>query len=111
MDSLDMIQLRINTKSCVLSKVTTFREGTSKHEWRNIKIQDDIYPPRSNGVCINGIIYYIGGTFPTTSGLVLGRFDVRFERFDHIQMPLAVKVNQLEELNLVNYQGKLGCTS
>ncbi|KAL0721283.1 hypothetical protein Bca4012_035882 [Brassica carinata] len=98
---------RICDYSCM---VITFRGGTSKHEWRNIKIQDDISPPRSNGVCINGIIYYIGGTFPTTSGLVLGRFDVRFERFDHIKIPIDVEMNQLEELSLVNYQGKLGCT-
>ncbi|KAF3509939.1 hypothetical protein F2Q69_00005084 [Brassica cretica] len=41
---------------------------------------------------------------------ILRRFDVRFERFDHIQMPIDVAMNQLEELSLVNYQGKLGCT-
>ncbi|CAF2087584.1 unnamed protein product [Brassica napus] len=88
--------------------VITFR-GPNKQEWRKIEIQEDISPPRGNGVCINGIIYYIGGTL-TSSVLVLGRFDVRFERFDHIQMPIDVEMNQLEELSLVNYQGKLGCT-
>ncbi|XP_013624443.1 PREDICTED: putative F-box protein At1g32420 [Brassica oleracea var. oleracea] len=88
--------------------VITFR-GPNKQEWRKIEIQEDISPPRGNGVCINGIIYYLGGTL-TSSVLVLGRFDVRFERFDHIQMPIDVAMNQLEELSLVNYQGKLGCT-
>uniref|UniRef100_M4D0Y4 F-box domain-containing protein n=1 Tax=Brassica campestris TaxID=3711 RepID=M4D0Y4_BRACM len=88
--------------------VITFR-GPNKQEWRKIEIQEDIAPPRGNGVCINGIIYYLGGTL-TSSVLVLGRFDVRFERFDHIQMPIDVEMNQLEELSLVNYQGKLGCT-
>ncbi|CAH8346223.1 unnamed protein product [Eruca vesicaria subsp. sativa] len=90
-------------------KVITFQGGPNKQEWRKIEIQEDISPPRSNGVCIDGIIYYIGGNLPT-SGLVLGRFDVRFERFDHIQMPINVDMNQLEKLSLVNYQGKLGCT-
>ncbi|KAH0892645.1 LOW QUALITY PROTEIN: hypothetical protein HID58_055074 [Brassica napus] len=61
--------------------------GLSIKYWRKIEIQVDIPPPRSNG-----------------------RFDVRFERFDHIQMPIDVAMNQLEELSLVNYQGKLGCT-
>ncbi|KAL0740988.1 hypothetical protein Bca4012_082501 [Brassica carinata] len=89
-------------------QVITFR-GPNKQKWREIEIQDDISPPRSNGVCINGIICYLGGTL-TGSVLVLGRFDVRFERFDHIQMPIDVEMNQLEELSLVNYQGKLGCT-
>ncbi|CAH8346441.1 unnamed protein product [Eruca vesicaria subsp. sativa] len=97
---------RICEYSCT---VLTFRGGPNKQEWRKIKIQADISPPRSNGVCINGIIYYLGGTL-ISGVLVLGRFDVRFETFDHIQMPIAVEMNQLEELGLVNYQGKLGCT-
>ncbi|KAF2580642.1 hypothetical protein F2Q68_00004117 [Brassica cretica] len=50
---------RISDYSC---KVITFGGGLSIKYWRKIEIQVDIPPPRSNGVCINGIIYYLGGT-------------------------------------------------
>ncbi|KAL1203929.1 putative F-box protein [Cardamine amara subsp. amara] len=62
-------------------------------------------------VCINGKVYFRAsvGRYgnipnPNSSGNVLLIFDVRSERFEHVQIP-----NQSRDLTLVNYQGRLGC--
>ncbi|ESQ31630.1 hypothetical protein EUTSA_v10005626mg [Eutrema salsugineum] len=41
----------------------------------------------------------------------LAWFDISCQRFDRIQMPITLQMNQLWELTLVNYKGKLGCIS
>ncbi|CAA7035014.1 unnamed protein product [Microthlaspi erraticum] len=83
-------------------------------QWRKITITDNNFAPPeydcvappmrcSTSVCINGTIYYTGRTDSSR----LGRFDVRFERFDRLlHMP---ETNQIWDSKLVNYQGKLGC--
>ncbi|VVB17803.1 unnamed protein product [Arabis nemorensis] len=79
------------------------RQGRNINSPENFGRDDDYRGPTSS-VCINGIIYYIRYGY----GNVILTFDVRFERFGHIQMPMSEKI-----LNstLVNYQGKLGCIS
>ncbi|CAA7035010.1 unnamed protein product [Microthlaspi erraticum] len=84
-------------------------------QWRSIitdnflRPDDDILAApweHSTSVCINGFIYYTGRIIISA----LGRFDVRFERFDRIQMPPDTRImNQFWDSTLVNYQGKLGC--
>ncbi|CAA7061191.1 unnamed protein product, partial [Microthlaspi erraticum] len=85
--------------------------------WRSLDIQGtwDHSPPAatSNGLCINGIIYYIShiGSWPYPEFNELVWFDISFERFDRIQMPKTLQMCRLEGLTLVNYQGRLGCIS
>ncbi|XP_010418762.1 PREDICTED: putative F-box protein At1g47730 [Camelina sativa] len=76
--------------------------GPKEKQWRNINIKDKftLRCDSERSVCINGIIYY------RSINNVLGTFDVRFERFDRIQMSM----NQFwGSITPVNYQGKLGC--
>ncbi|XP_010431577.1 PREDICTED: putative F-box protein At1g32420 [Camelina sativa] len=79
--------------------------GPKEQQWRNINIKDNFTPrcTSERSVCINGIIYY------RSVRNVLGTFDVRFERFDCIQMPETLLNQSWSSITPVNYQGKLGC--
>ncbi|EOA14992.1 hypothetical protein CARUB_v10028341mg [Capsella rubella] len=105
-------------------QVFTLLGGPMKRGWRGLDIQgiwNRSPEARSTGVCLNEFIYYIAahveernnGDDPELYELV--RFDLRLERFDHIQMPINVQMNHqlnevsYDELTLVKYQGKLGC--
>ncbi|KAG7535234.1 F-box domain [Arabidopsis thaliana x Arabidopsis arenosa] len=102
----------------VEKQVFTLVGGPMKQQWRNLDLQgiwNHSPEARSTGLCINEFIYYIAHVERDDSEFYeLVRFDVRHERFDRIQMPITLQMNQLsevsfDELTLVNYQGKLGC--
>ncbi|KAG7636347.1 F-box protein [Arabidopsis thaliana] len=86
------------------SKVITFGAGDLK--WRRIKcsLRHDI---KSEGVCINGVLYYLGDTSDwsrvngnhVTSGYMIVCFDVRSEKFTFIDVKRFCR--------LINYKGKL----
>ncbi|CAA7023548.1 unnamed protein product [Microthlaspi erraticum] len=79
--------------------------GTRKLEWRMIECGIPDHYPISDGICINGGLYYIASFHGPVRAIVC--FDVRLERHRVI--------NEDEEMHflyslptLVNYKGKLG---
>ncbi|VVB17911.1 unnamed protein product [Arabis nemorensis] len=98
------------------NQVFTLFGGLKKQQWKRLNIQgiwNQSPKATSSGLCINGIIYYIeciniGGFYhPDFNELVW--FDISFERFGYIKMPITLELSPFEELVLVNYKGKLGC--
>ncbi|XP_019087731.1 PREDICTED: F-box protein At2g16450-like [Camelina sativa] len=88
-------------------RILTFRAGGLR--WRKIKcpLRHDI---KSDGVCINGVLYYLGGdrnlsgwsqnkSQNVKSDYVIVCFDVRSERFTFIYVERICR--------LINYKGKL----
>ncbi|KAG7599672.1 F-box-like domain superfamily [Arabidopsis suecica] len=79
-------------------KILTF--GTGEMSWRRIKcsLRHSI---ASEGVCINGVLYYLGDTSECfMTGFVVVCFDVRSETFSFIYPGSYCE--------LINYKGKLG---
>ncbi|KAG7594343.1 Ribonuclease H-like superfamily [Arabidopsis thaliana x Arabidopsis arenosa] len=79
-------------------KILTF--GTGEMSWRRIKcsLRHSI---ASEGVCINGVVYYLGDTSECfMTGFVVVCFDVRSETFSFIYPESYCE--------LINYKGKLG---
>ncbi|EFH60442.1 hypothetical protein ARALYDRAFT_343568 [Arabidopsis lyrata subsp. lyrata] len=88
-----------------------FTLGDPMKQWRNIQGIVS-HCPINRGVHINGTIYYGGNPLDNndvTSEFMLVSFDVRFERFDHINAPMVVTNDMSYRPTLVNYKGKLGC--
>ncbi|KAL1225951.1 F-box protein [Cardamine amara subsp. amara] len=84
------------------NKILTF--GTGELRWRRIKcsIKHEIV---SEGICVNGILYYLGdrdgwGGF-YEERYVIVCFDVRYEKFKFIYLATFVD-------RFINYKGKLG---
>ncbi|KAL9840898.1 putative F-box protein [Arabidopsis thaliana] len=83
------------------SKILTFGDGDMN--WKKIKyrVLHDIY---SQGICINGVLYYLGDTsdwdndHDVTSGNVLVCFDLRSQSFTFIGLECG---------QLINYKSKL----
>ncbi|KAL0862916.1 hypothetical protein Bca101_042034 [Brassica carinata] len=97
----------------VEDQVFTLLGGPKKQQFRSLDIQgtwNRSLEATFTGLCIDGIIYNIEKTDIGRNELVW--FDFRleiFERLYRIQMPIPLQMNQLKELTLVNYKGKLGC--
>ncbi|ESQ33725.1 hypothetical protein EUTSA_v10009588mg [Eutrema salsugineum] len=74
--------------------------GTGEMNWRKIQ-----YPfkhdPYSQGICINGVLYYLASTSTSRVSDVIVCFDVRSEKFKFIKPKCFYTI-------LVNYKGKLG---
>ncbi|KAG7648836.1 F-box protein [Arabidopsis thaliana] len=77
--------------------VLTF--GTGEMSWRKIEcsVKHDI---ASDGICINGVMYYLGDTSEFMTAFVVVCFDVRSETFSFIYPGSYCEV--------INYKGKLG---
>ncbi|ESQ30873.1 hypothetical protein EUTSA_v10012217mg [Eutrema salsugineum] len=78
--------------------------GTGEMKWRNIKCplrHDNV----SGGICINGVVYYLGDTSDVMTGFVIVCFDVRSEKFKFIYPESFCELINCE---LINYKGKLG---
>ncbi|XP_023637223.1 F-box protein At2g16450-like [Capsella rubella] len=80
-------------------RVLTFRDGNMR--WRKIKcpLRHDI---NSDGVCINGVLYYLGrdeSENVTYDDYVIVCFDVRSEKFTFVYIERFCR--------LLNYKGKL----
>ncbi|XP_013651915.1 probable F-box protein At3g56670 [Brassica napus] len=73
-------------------------------QWRSIQGVKSHFPMASV-VCINGVIYYRAINADATSEYKLMSFDVRWEKFYHVEAP---KTFMDHPSILINYQGKLG---
>ncbi|VVA90499.1 unnamed protein product [Arabis nemorensis] len=73
--------------------------------WRDISgRRTPCYMVVTNGICINGKVYYIGMTLGVEKKKLVFRFDVKGERMRYIRPPLPVKALG----SLINFKGKLG---
>ncbi|KAL1192043.1 putative F-box protein [Cardamine amara subsp. amara] len=60
-----------------------FTLGGVDKSWRMIEY-NILHIPKTNGVCINGIVYYVASTYGNRDEWCLVRFDVRSEKFDQL---------------------------
>ncbi|KAF3585249.1 hypothetical protein F2Q69_00030390 [Brassica cretica] len=78
--------------------------GKGKPSWRNIECLFPHFPENyKNGICINGILYYIARSNLNT---VIACFDVKYEKFRFIQIDEEISILTWF-LTLINYKGKL----
>ncbi|EFH54375.1 hypothetical protein ARALYDRAFT_907139 [Arabidopsis lyrata subsp. lyrata] len=88
--------------------------GSGELKWRIKDIHGPLYDrcPSTQGICINGVLYYLARTYLAETLSLIVRFAVSSEEFkfidaacfdDHIEDPTG--------LRLVNYMGKLGVTN
>ncbi|KAL0699074.1 hypothetical protein Bca4012_055196 [Brassica carinata] len=82
----------------------------NKKKWRKIKCglrHEPLYDKvRINGICINGVLYYIGEEDEVVGGsYFIICFDVRSEKFKFVK---AECFDDPESTKLINYKGKLG---
>ncbi|KAJ4894978.1 putative F-box protein [Raphanus sativus] len=85
-------------------RIITLRTGEMR--WR--KIQCSLAHQVENmheGICINGILYYLGFTCDSWDSRILVCFDVRSEKFNFIE---EKEVVECFDGLLFNYKGKLG---
>lgn len=74
---------------------------SSSFPWRRIKSGISKYIPSTNGVYINGVVYYEARIKPWINSMIVASFDLCSEHLGHIKTPR-------ETLSyLVKYQGKL----
>ncbi|XP_010550063.1 PREDICTED: putative F-box protein At1g26515 [Tarenaya hassleriana] len=78
----------------------------AQEKWRMIECSVP-HCPATDGVCINGVVYYGACTGKDMNELVLVSFDVRSEEFGFIRLPGDVEKSRLFHLTLINYQGKV----
>ncbi|XP_020879758.1 F-box protein At3g57590 [Arabidopsis lyrata subsp. lyrata] len=83
--------------------------GTGELSWRSNIISCPAYDRSlSEGICINGVLYYLAQTVGVSSSVIIC-FDVRSEEFKFIDAEcFNDQVDDTSELILVNYVGKLG---
>ncbi|XP_010495374.1 PREDICTED: F-box protein At1g30790-like [Camelina sativa] len=83
-----------------------FTLQSQQKEWRKIEITQSVryYYDVREGICINGVIYYIA----EGSSRIIIRFDVRSEKLDLIQPPEKPRIRLFYDSSLLNYNGKLG---
>ncbi|CAH8320204.1 unnamed protein product [Eruca vesicaria subsp. sativa] len=82
--------------------------GDKKKSWRSI-ICDIPHRPWSNGLCIDGFVYYTAITY---TGMCLMRFDLNSEKFDIFARVSEGTIALLTSFengsnNLINYHGKV----
>ncbi|KAG7648837.1 F-box associated domain type 3 [Arabidopsis thaliana x Arabidopsis arenosa] len=73
--------------------------GSGEMSWRRLKrtLRHEIM---SEGICINGVVYYLGDTSEVLTSFVVVCFDVRYETFSFLYPGSYCE--------LINYKGKLG---
>uniref|UniRef100_A0A1J3FTC0 F-box/kelch-repeat protein n=1 Tax=Noccaea caerulescens TaxID=107243 RepID=A0A1J3FTC0_NOCCA len=82
--------------------------GAEKKAWRLINCQHPHLPPfHTNGLCINGVLFYYAWTRNKGS---LMSFDLRSEEFSVIKLPENVRLLQ-DFCSLVNYGGKIALST
>ncbi|EOA14705.1 hypothetical protein CARUB_v10027982mg [Capsella rubella] len=77
--------------------------GDKTHTWRQIEGAPQNYLPRSEGICINGFVYYRAWT-PDSSRLLVC-FDVRLEKLSIIKLKISCWDDSTSAL--INYKGEL----
>ncbi|KAG2323571.1 hypothetical protein Bca52824_016784 [Brassica carinata] len=83
------------------SVYTLERQQSSNSSWRRVEGGISNYIPSSNGVYINGVVYYEARVKPWISSVILIAFDFGSERFGQIKTP------EERFSCLANYKGKL----
>lgn len=73
---------------CMSQKVFTLEGRRVKQSWKMIEC-NIIHRPVTNGVCINGVLYYGAFTGIDMKEWCLMRFYVRFEKFDQVVQILS----------------------
>ncbi|AEC06426.1 F-box family protein [Arabidopsis thaliana] len=88
------------------SKILTFGAGHMKWRKINCPLRYDRHDIKSEGICINGVLYYLGSTSDCVkdghgivSDYVIVCFDIRSEKFTFIDVERFCR--------LINYKGKL----
>ena len=80
-------------------------------QWRSIQNIEPLFPSLRfcSTVFINGAIYFLVSIkVNNTTEYKIARFDVRDEKFYHVDDPKTVTLMDLCWYDLINYQGKLG---
>ncbi|KAL0801149.1 hypothetical protein Bca101_056325 [Brassica carinata] len=90
--------------SCEEHQVLTL--GTRKLSWRMIECSVSVRYAQFNGICIDGVLYYIGALNGPPWGHGIVCFDVRSEKFKFVNK--AEDMELWSGTTLVNYKGKLG---
>ncbi|CAD5334711.1 putative F-box protein [Arabidopsis thaliana] len=79
--------------------------GTGKVAWRSIRCLVDHYP-ESEGICINGVLYYMASNKFQFSGVKIASFNVRYETLKFLNADVDVTFCPALA-KLINYKGKL----
>ncbi|CAA7013821.1 unnamed protein product [Microthlaspi erraticum] len=86
-------------------QIMTLENG--KHLWRTV--QGKPHYPRSNEICIDGVLYYTAVVELGLKVSMIVCFDVRFENFSFISINDDDEATVLtSRCQLINYKGKLG---
>jgi F-box interacting protein len=88
--------------TCDEHQVLTLENGN--HLWRTIQCKP--HYPKSDGICIDGILYYTAGFDMRARVSMVVCFDVRSEKFSFINIHVFMLMN--DSCTLINYKGKLG---
>ncbi|CAH8254737.1 unnamed protein product [Arabidopsis lyrata] len=88
--------------TCDEHQVLTLENG--KHLWRTIQCKP--HYPKSDGICIDGTLYYTAGFDMRISVSMIVCFDVRSEKFSFINIDECMLMTA--SCTLINYKGKLG---
>lgn len=86
--------------------------GTKKVSWRKIWCPVIHYPPIKDGICINGVLYYIAVGYQNKV-MKIACFDVRYEKLRFLDADCTIRSISLcsSPIKLINYKGKLGVIS
>ncbi|XP_010479100.1 PREDICTED: F-box protein At1g53790 isoform X2 [Camelina sativa] len=87
---------------CYEHQVLTL-EDNGKRLWRTVQCKP--HYPKSDGICIDGTLYYTAGFSPGTRVSIIVCFDVRSEKFSSINIDECMLMTYC---TLINYNGKLG---
>lgn len=88
---------------CYEHQISTLENGVRL--WRTIQCKFP-HHPKSNGVCIDGVLYYTAGVDGGVRVSMIVCFDVRSEKFNFIDIDEGVLMTFF--CTLINYKGKLG---
>ncbi|EOA27171.1 hypothetical protein CARUB_v10023270mg [Capsella rubella] len=88
---------------CDEHQVLTLAEN-GKRLWRTLQCKP--HYPISDGICIDGSLYYTAGFAMRTRVYVIVCFDVRSEEFSFINIDESILMTT--SCTLINYKGKLG---
>ncbi|CAA7041112.1 unnamed protein product [Microthlaspi erraticum] len=81
--------------------------GTSrKQKWRDIECEELPHVPATNGLCVDGVVYYGAWTNSHRQGSMIVCFDVRQEVFRRLKSPEDVEIKH-HRFELLRYHGKL----
>ncbi|CAA7036788.1 unnamed protein product [Microthlaspi erraticum] len=86
------------------NQVLTLRAGRVM-SWRKINIS--YHEPLSEGICINGVVYYLarGMGYP---GVIIALFDVRSETLRFLHRHGVDRLDIFSSIRVINYKGKFG---